>query len=227
MIDIKVLASGSSGNAYMVSDGTTNILLDAGLSWRRIQELSGFRRIDAVLCSHIHADHSKGVAEALRMGVTVYMPKVMTEKYDSAFAHGLYDQCSVGGANWMFRSFDLVHDVPALGYCIDIGGSRIVYITDSAYTKYTIPNVSHWILEINYVKEVIDANVENGTIHQALRNRIVQTHMSLDTAIQLLKANDLSKTQEIRIVHLSNDNSDAELIKNTVEAATGKLTIIA
>ena len=227
MIDIKVLASGSSGNCYLVSDGVCNILLDAGLPWRKIQELSGYRRIDCVLVSHSHADHSKGVAEALRMGIDVFMPSEMFFANPRHNAHGMYHMTQFRGKKWSMTAFDLQHDVECYGFVIDIGDSRIVYITDSAYCKYTFPNVSHWLLECNNSREILDENVANGTLHVSLRNRIVQTHASLSTVKAMLLANDLSKTQEIYLVHLSNDNSDAERFKREVQQITGKLVILA
>ena len=73
-MDIKVLSSGSRGNAYLVSDGVTPILLECGIPIKRIREGLGFKlgEVAGCLISHEHQDHSKAIRDVLRMGVYVY-----------------------------------------------------------------------------------------------------------------------------------------------------------
>ena len=70
-MEIKVFASGSSGNAYLVSDEKTTLLLDAGIPLREIQVACGFkvRMIDGCLITHSHKDHSKAAEGLARLGV--------------------------------------------------------------------------------------------------------------------------------------------------------------
>lgn len=69
------LASSSHGNAYIVSDQETRILLECGISRKKLQQLSGFRLSDISACmvSHEHKDHSACVADLLAGGMLVYM----------------------------------------------------------------------------------------------------------------------------------------------------------
>lgn len=69
-----MLASGSRGNAYLVSDGVTPILLECGLSIKQIRQGLGFglTEVAACLVTHEHQDHSKAIRDVLRMGVYVY-----------------------------------------------------------------------------------------------------------------------------------------------------------
>jgi phosphoribosyl 1,2-cyclic phosphodiesterase len=69
------LASSSSGNAYLVSDGQTNILIECGVSHRKLQQACGFKLtgLDAVLISHEHKDHSQCVDKLLASGIPVYL----------------------------------------------------------------------------------------------------------------------------------------------------------
>lgn len=73
-MDIKVLASGSSGNAYTISDGETSLLLDAGISLRDIQTGTGFRvrQLAGAFITHEHRDHSKAAKDLARLGVDIY-----------------------------------------------------------------------------------------------------------------------------------------------------------
>jgi phosphoribosyl 1,2-cyclic phosphodiesterase len=73
-MEIKILASGSSGNAYRISDGKTTILLDAGIVLRSIQIGCQFKlsQIEGCFITHSHMDHSKVARELARLGVDVY-----------------------------------------------------------------------------------------------------------------------------------------------------------
>jgi phosphoribosyl 1,2-cyclic phosphodiesterase len=227
MLTIDVLASGSSGNAYLVSDGVSNILLDAGISLEKIHKRSGFKRIDIALISHKHLDHSKAIPELLKSGTPTFMPISMAREiknHNAYSADGTTYTPHINEGDFVIKEFELQHDVPTLGYALYhlTLDKTIVYITDSAYTKYKFNNVTHWLLECNHARDILDENVASGTLNQSLRNRIVQNHMNIDTAKDILRVNDLSKTEAIYLLHLSNDNSDAERFKREVQELTGK-----
>ena len=221
MITVTPLASGSSGNAYVVDNGSSAILLDCGISWRDICVKSGWKRFDMCLLSHIHSDHSKAVKDVIKLGIPTYMPTTMYYKLhiDEHNVRGI-GSAILKGFGWRIMSFNVEHDVQCLGYSLATGNDKLVYITDTMYCKYRFNDVSHWLIECNYSD--IDEN-----INPYLRNRIVRTHMSLDTVKQLLLANDLSRTQEIWLLHLSNDNADAERMRREVQEVTGKVVMIA
>ena len=69
------LASSSKGNAYVVSDGDTTLLLECGLPIRELQKRLGFQLsgITACLVSHEHQDHAQAAPQLLKRGVPVYM----------------------------------------------------------------------------------------------------------------------------------------------------------
>lgn len=71
----EALASSSHGNAYLVSDGQTRILLECGLAYRTLQKACGFSLsgLDGVLVSHEHKDHSRCVEDLIKNGLPVYM----------------------------------------------------------------------------------------------------------------------------------------------------------
>ena len=77
----EALASSSSGNAYIVSDKYTRILLECGVTHKNLQKLTGFSLsvIQGVLVSHEHKDHAKSVAELISRGMTVYMSQGTAE----------------------------------------------------------------------------------------------------------------------------------------------------
>jgi phosphoribosyl 1,2-cyclic phosphodiesterase len=59
-----------------------------------------------------------------------------------------------------------------------------------------------------------------------LKNRIIRSHMSLETLKDMLRANDLSKVEAIYLLHLSDGNSDAVRFKREVQELTGKMVFI-
>ena len=95
-MDIKIIASGSSGNAYLIGDGKTRLLLDAGIPFKRIQIGCGFRTssIDACLVTHRHGDHAATIPKLLQRGMTVY---------SNADVAGIYPGVQSVGARREFR----------------------------------------------------------------------------------------------------------------------------
>jgi phosphoribosyl 1,2-cyclic phosphodiesterase len=130
---------------------------------------------------------------------------------------------------FQFKSFDVKHDAAEpVGYIIKHAETgNVLFLTDTYYCEYSFSGLNNIIVEANYCQEIIDRQVELGVLHQKLRNRIISSHMSIDTCIDLLKANDLSQVNNIVLIHLSDNNSDAELFKRKAQEATGKTVHIA
>ena len=76
------LASSSKGNAYVVSDGDTTLLLECGLTFKELQKRLGYQvsGLTACLVSHEHQDHAKAAAQLLKHGVPVYMSMVQRRR---------------------------------------------------------------------------------------------------------------------------------------------------
>jgi phosphoribosyl 1,2-cyclic phosphodiesterase len=83
------------------------------------------------------------------------------------------------------------------------------------------------MIECNYSLDILRANVESGIVPVELKNRLLKTHMSLQTVKDFLRANDLSKVREVHLLHLSNDNSNAGRFKREIQQLTGKPVLIA
>jgi len=83
------------------------------------------------------------------------------------------------------------------------------------------------MIEANYCMDILKRNVEAETVPKTLKNRLLKSHFSLENVKQFLQANDLSRVQEIWLLHLSNGNSDAERFKREVMELTGKPVYIA
>lgn len=235
MIDIKVIGSGSSGNCYLANFNGTKILLEAGLPFKKIQQALGYRISDILAClvTHEHMDHAKAVKDMMKNGIDCLMTDGTAEALQ-IYGHRLqilkkrmngnyYDYWK---ENIHVFPFEAVHDVkePVSFYIQDRHTKEsLLFVTDTAYIKYKIPQVDILMVECNYVKSVIDKKVEEGALNPSLRNRIVKNHMSLETLLEALKIADLSKTKKIYVMHLSDGNSDERYILEQIQKATGKV----
>lgn len=106
-------------------------------------------------------------------------------------------------------------------------GEKLLYATDTFYIRYRFKALTHLMLECNYSFDILKANVEAGTVDVSLKNRILKSHMSLETLKGFLKANDLSRVEQIWLLHVSDGNSDADRFKREVMELTGKPVFIA
>jgi phosphoribosyl 1,2-cyclic phosphodiesterase len=106
-------------------------------------------------------------------------------------------------------------------------GEKMVFITDSYYCRYTFSGLTHIAVECNYSLNLLDENIAAGRVHPAMRPRLLRSHFSLENVLDFLRANDLSRVEEIWLLHLSDTNSDEELFKRKVMETTGKPVTIA
>lgn len=238
-MQIEVLGTGSAGNCYKVEIGRATLLLECGLPFKLIQRKLGFKLsdIDACLVTHEHMDHAKAVKDLMRAGVDCYMTKGTAEAL-GVKGHRLktyrpfekaryYSECI---EDVIVLPFEAIHDVKEpVSYFIrdDYSKESLVFVTDTAYLKYKLPKCDVLMIECNYVKSKLDENVELGKVNTSLRNRIVKNHLSLETLVEALQAADLNRLKKIYLLHLSDSNSDEELIKRTIQEITGVEVVIA
>ncbi len=232
MIEIKCLASGSSGNAYYVTDGKTPLLIEAGIPWKQIQRSLNFQTSSLAGCliSHEHKDHCRVANDVIKAGIDVYTSKATAQALGLS-GHRIMpiqakQQFNIG--TWTILPFDLEHDVENLGFILaNSTGEKLVYITDTAYCRYKFNGLTHVLIECNYSLDILRANVESGAVPVELKNRLLRTHFNLHNVKEFLRANDLSKVQEIWLLHLSDGNSDTERFKREIQALSGKPVYIA
>ena len=150
-MNIKILASGSSGNAYRISDGKTSLLLDAGIPFKEIQKGCDFRTgsISGCLVTHRHGDHSKAIPKMLQRGMHVYSNDDVAVLYPGVQAMKPLLEYGIG--TFSVLPFEVEHDVPCYGYQVEsqTTGEKLVYITDGAYVKYTFTGLTHLMVEAN------------------------------------------------------------------------------
>lgn len=231
MVQIKTFGSSSAGNSYLLTDGDSSLLLEAGISPKHMKLDWG--SVDALLITHEHGDHSDYAKDYLKRGAfSIYCTegtaktlndvanyRVMTTEYLKQF--------TVKG--WHIIAFPIEHDVaePA-GFLIQSpSGRKILFATDTYFIRYKFKGITHFLIECNYSIDILKNNVEQGSIDKGQYKRILKSHFELGNLIQFFEANDLSAAEEIHLIHLSDRNSDEQLFVNEIEKVTGIPTYIA
>lgn len=233
MIEIKCFSSGSKGNCYHITDGDTPLLLECGIPWKEIRRLCEFRtsQIAGCLISHEHQDHCKAVRDVMRAGIDCYMSEG-TRAALGIESHRIKPvqarkQFKIGA--WAVLPFGTQHDAAEpLGFLLaNKDGDKLLYATDTFYIRYRFRGLTHLMIETNYSLDILRENMAAGLVAPELKNRLLKSHMSLETCKEFLKANDLSWVQEIWLIHMSDGNSDAARFKREIQALTGKVVNIA
>ncbi|BDG48805.1 MBL fold metallo-hydrolase [Parageobacillus sp. KH3-4] len=232
MIEIKALATGSKGNCYYVTDGQTPLLLEAGIPFKNIRKRLNFRTSDiqGVLITHEHQDHCKGINDVLKAGINVYMSAgtagAIDIKHHRIKTVEAKKQFTIG--SWTILPFDVQHDSSEpIGYLLmNQQREKLLFATDTYYIRYRFPDLTHIMVECNYSLAILNENIAAGRVPKVMKKRLLRSHFSLENVKEFLKANDLSKVQEIWLLHLSDNNSDAQQFKQEIMELTGKMVFV-
>lgn len=228
MLDIKVLASGSSGNCYLIGDGKSRLLLEAGIKIELISAACDYRLSELAGCliTHCHKDHSRSADALARRGVITYGTIDMIGRgFQIRGARPMVKLCL---GTWDITPFKVEHDCPCYGYKIEsvATGDRLVYVTDAARIPYRFENINYWLVEANYSLPILDEQVRHGMdIHRA--NRVIDTHMAIEDLEAYFEDIDTSMANAIYLCHLSDDNSDAEDFRERIRRVTGAPVYVA
>ena len=221
-MQIKTLFTGSTGNLYTVSDGATKILIECGVTIAKIKKALNYKlsNINGCLISHSHADHSKVIKELMQNETECYclqdVKEALNLNHHRLNIFEFRKQFKIG--TFTILPFELIHDVPNAGFLIVSGKEKLLYITDTAYCKYYFKDITHFMLEANYDSDMLEENIKRGSIHPSMRKRLLNSHLNIDNAIELLKMNDLSKCREIHLIHLSSANASPEIFSQRVQS---------
>ena len=221
-MNFKTIASGSKGNCYLLETEKGSLLIEAGLPINKIKKALNydFKNIQGCLVTHEHMDHAKAVKEIAKLGIDVYGSKGTFKALDCT-SHRFIPMAhnSVRGiGEFGVLAFKTEHDsIEPLGYLIKQGDKRLLFATDTFYLRYKFNDLTHIAIECNYVKAVMEEQIEKGLIDIKRVARTMKSHMSLENLIGFLKANDLSKVQELHLLHLSDDNSSIPIMLKEIK----------
>lgn len=229
---IKVLASGSKGNCYIIQAGEEKLLLECGIDYRDILKGLNYsiKEVEGCLVTHKHLDHCKSFKRVFESLPKLGAPLEVLEKfqckklYKSKIAQNK-EIFRLG--NFIIMPFNCQHTNSDNSYCENLGYliqhkdiGKILFATDTYYLKYKFKNVDHILIECNYSEKYMEDL-------EPYQTRTFKSHMSLETLKDTLKTWDLSKTKTITLIHLSENNGNSEEFKKEIESLTGIPTYIA
>jgi phosphoribosyl 1,2-cyclic phosphodiesterase len=226
------LYSGSSGNATYIANKTTNILVDAGLSGKRIQEAFcsigvDIRSIDAILITHEHRDHIKGAGIlSRRYNIPIYATGLTWDAMACDLGPVDEKNIKILDINTEFQVKDIVvkayptpHDaVDSIGFCFFADGKKISITTDLGHTNdeilKTIEGSDLVMLEANHDIEMLKA----GPYPWYLKKRILgdNGHLSNEDAGRTISKLVRGNLQRVILAHLSKENNFPELAYQTI-----------
>lgn len=229
---LKVLGSSSSGNCYILDNGNEALIIEAGIRFLDVKKALDFQIKNVVGCliTHQHNDHAKYIKNMADSGFYVLaLPEVLTAKeINGSRVKALELGKGYKFGNFKIAPFSACHDVPCVGYLIDHPETgRIMFLTDSYMCEYVFPGLNHVLIECNYSDRKLIESINAGYTLPSQRNRLLTSHMELETCKGILKANDLSNVSNIVLLHLSENNGDEPVFTSEIQKVTGKVVYVA
>ncbi len=230
-----MLASGSSGNAALLTAGNTRILLDAGLSMKELARRLALigetvENIDAILVTHEHSDHVAGLPVLARnknLRAAVYMTWLTEPAIDWGETRPNVELFQAGAAFHIgaieVQSFSVPHDaVDPVGFCFEAEGVRIGVATDLGYipesVKYHLRRTDLLLLEANHDLNMLKVGPYPWSVKQRVMSRV--GHLSNDGMSEYL-ARDLDSSTAVLVMgHLSEQNNHPAIVE---QVAAGTL----
>lgn len=232
------IASGSKGNCYVVMADETILLIDAGISGKKIfrglEELGiEPEQVDGVLVTHEHSDHTKGIKMVCKKGAEakVYANRatwnqIVEERFDDRLCEFENNE-PFYIANLEVMPFSIHHDaVDPVGFTITYKGRRLSVLTDTGHVTSDIynhiKNSDLVVLESNH--EVNILKVCRYPYKTKMRILGDEGHLSNETAANIivdLVGKDGGKHKTFLLAHLSMENNTPEMAllasKNALE----------
>lgn len=234
-MQLHILASGSTGNAVLIEMGGRKILIDAGISARRIERgLSEvgiqLSNLDGILITHEHSDHIKGIEVLVRKHHLPVYARPATwgamrgrDKIPREYRRELGDSLDVGAIKIV--PFAISHDAAdPVGFCFYYQQTKWVLATDLGVVTRSVEEALAYadvaILESNHDVEMLQA----GPYPQFLKQRIKSSvgHLSNHDAGQLLARTPRQRVMQVFLAHLSQQNNLPPLAERTVREVLEK-----
>ena len=232
MIRYAVLGSGSTGNSYLIGNGSEAILFDAGFSLRQLQMRSeeagiDFSSVQGLCITHMHPDHCRGAGvfarstgkpvfvhrhaaiecsrELSRLGI----PELQLRLFSDA------EILSVG--SFRVIPFPTSHDSPSsVGFTAEIAHRNITILTDTGVLDDTMKrhalDSDILFLEANYDEHMLDT----GPYPRFLKQRIKGDfgHLSNGDAVELLNTFESNRLRQVYFCHLSRTNNHPRVLES-------------
>lgn len=228
-MQVHVLASGSTGNATFIEMGQTKLLVDAGISARRIKAGlatlgTAIEELDGILITHEHRDHINGLPTLTKKYKTPVYANADT--FDAMYCRKLLPDCccnvitaglDIGTVK--VEPFSISHDAAdPVGYSMFYRSSKCSVATDLGFVTETVKKAIAYsdvlVFEANHDVDLL----KNGSYPWHLKRRIMSNrgHLSNIDAGWTLARMARSKPAKVFLAHLSQENNRPEIAETTV-----------
>ena len=210
---ITCVASGSSGNCYIVNDEGHMLCLDCGqkIQWNQVQRACDFRihELDGVIYTHQHSDHFGHISDFVKRGIDCYGGPELAE-IDSRVQTGPGARTRLLKKRWRLFHWKVPHtdgdgsECPCYAfYIITPSTHKIVYMTDFLYSPYTFKtlSVNTLLIACNH-----DDDIDSEHMGEKFRHT-VSGHSSLSTVDEIVRVNKTDSLRNIILCHLSRENA--------------------
>ena len=229
-IGVTVLASGSNGNCIAVhADGNT-VLIDCGVSLRMLRARMAETGIPeasvrAILVTHRHDDHIKGVDKAAaRFGVPVFTHYEAAQKMEEVFKKPVTTTILDVGAEFplsgfMVTSFPVEHDAETVGFVLTKESSKVGIATDmgraTQAVEFNLRDSSTLVLESNYDMDMLAMSNRTWMLKQRICNG--KGHLSNIQNSALLPRLLTVNTKNLILAHISHDCNQYKIAMDTAK----------
>ena len=229
MLHIASLGSGSSGNATVIRTDNTTLLLDCGFTLKETTarlSLLGLHPadIDAVLVSHEHGDHVKGIGPMSRKFATAVWlthgtyASLRDNRFHKVQIIDAHSSCEIGDIQ--ISPFPTPHDAAeSCQYIFAHKQTRFACVTDlgvcTPHVIAQLEGINGLIVETNYDTEML----ENGPYPYSLQQRIKSNygHLGNDQGADLVRQLDHAGLQHILLGHISEQNNSDQAAYDAVQ----------
>jgi len=237
MIGFCPLASGSKGNALFLGTKKTRLLIDAGLPFSQLKsrlESLGvcISSIQAVLVTHEHIDHIKGIkALTDRYRIPIFANVQTARGIDAACKEHLRYKFFSTGEPFVFEDlyispFSISHDtLDPVGFTIEYDGIKLGVCTDlgfvSSSIKKRLEKCHYLYVEANHEPSMLFASARPDHLKQRIRGK--QGHLSNEECASLLSSVYHEELRHIFLAHLSSDcNREEVALEKVIHALREK-----
>ncbi len=238
MVQICALASGSNGNCYYVGNSSEAVLVDIGISNRQLKQRMkdaglNLQNVKAVLVTHEHTDHIKGLHGVIKKNnIPGYVTRHTYNQARKDFRPEMVRYFEPGDTITLgtikVHTFSKQHDAAQpVSFRVEIEGKNIAVLTDLGTVCPTvldhIKQCDAAFLECNYEHDML----MNGSYPTFLKQRVASDfgHLSNSQAYELVKSLNGSPLKTVLLSHISADNNRVDLAMETFSPLAHKLRI--
>jgi len=222
-MELKVISSSSLGNCYILCNETSALIIEAGVPFAKVEQALDFKifNIEGCILTHRHLDHFKYANEYAKRGISIFCNENVFEAADLRWKYKFniveHNKTFTLG-DFTIKPFNLIHDVPCFGFYIKHPETgNFIFATDTSQIPYRFGKLHNILIECNYEDNIIDTN----ETHYKLRDRVVNSHLSLKQVTEFLKMQDLSELNNLVLLHLSESNSNIQQYKREITKEIG------